>query len=447
METLSMPQTVSSLLTLNLSDLEGEHYRYGYDPIHCKIYDDNGVIVENHTLTEIIKHVKTKEQHDKCNRDLKTKDNNPTHIRIFLGSRCNFNCTYCKQHRDIMLETYTKEDVDNFVENFFSNVDTSGIVQIQFWGGEPLAYKKTLLYLSKCLRERLPNVELFTLSNGSLWTKEFVDEAMSVGLVLGISHDGPGQCYRTSDPLEPGTDSHDAIMHYWDLIQDDENVAFTILLTMTNKNTADFDETEKYFTDIFGEKIVGRLNFLPLMIDTTLQHNCQYDCSSDGKFAFRLLSYMIKKKMNPTPFTVQLIGFIRCFLNNNFAVNPMQVSCFMASPISLVVDMHGNIIPCQNYGSTSTLFDGSVAKIGHISDMKDVKFPNYLKVDEKETKCMTCPVVAMCMGGCPLNKQEYLSPECKSNFVFYTGLLAYVIFLITGKILLSIDGDFSCKDL
>lgn len=439
---------LANMLSLHLVDVYGNKHIYKYDNTRCDIYNESGEKIVNKQLNEFIERVQPKlHQHkDKCSHDLYKKYKDPSHVRILLGSKCNYNCKYCKQERDEILDEYTVEDVTALVTMFKENISPKNIYQIQLWGGEPLIYKNTALELSKQLHALYPNIEIFTLSNGSLWTDTFVDDAISAGLMLGISHDGPGQDYRTGDPLREGSKSRSAILKYWEYVKHNPDTAFSILLTITDKNSVDLFATEQYFVDIFGDEILGRLNFLPLMIDNTSQHDCKIDTSRENNFSYRVLEYLMKKQLTPSGCAVQLLDFAKLFTRNHFVLDPEQVSCFIASPISLVCDMRGNIIPCQNYTAQSVV-RGMSAKMGHISNMDTITHPKYIKLNEKQTKCMTCPVVPMCMGGCPLNEHSYLSDECKSNFVFYMGMLAYVVYLMTDMLIESIDGDFSCRDM
>lgn len=442
---------IQNRLTLHTVDEHGNPHVFTYDNLTCTLYDESNERVVNDTFNKYIDSIQ-KDMHkhrEKCDHDLNTKHKNPTHIRISLGDKCNYRCKYCKQEHHDTRDPYSTEELDKFIELFSKNLEVTDVDQIQLWGGEPLIYKKTILYLTKKFKELYPDVGVFALSNGSLWTKEFVDECIEVGLMLGLSHDGPGQCYRTTDPLEEGTISREAILYYWNYVRENPTNTFSILLTLTDKNSVDFIATEEYFVNIFGKDIMYRVNFLPLMIDNADQHGCQYDtASTEGTpgISFKVLSYLMSRHMEPCGFTTQTMEFAKLFTRKKFRVCENQVSCFIASPVSIVLDLYGNIIPCQNYTATSTI-RGMSANMGHVSDIDNLIYPKYIKLKDKATKCLSCPVVAMCMGGCPLNEQPYLSEECKSNFVLYMGMFAYVVFLMTGTLLTSIDGEFSCKSI
>lgn len=444
-----MPTTERSLLQLNLQDpMTNDKFVYTFDPLKCIIYDADDKAIDTMPVHEAIRGIHVHECKDKQSWDLKTKYNTPTHIRISLGMKCNYRCKYCKQEHTDTIDNYTDEDISKLIDMMSKNLDLSKLKQIQFWGGEPLIYKRTLFNLIDKLRTIIPDTcELFALTNGSLMTPEIADKAYLNDLILGISHDGPGQLFRGGDPLKEGSVSRDGILRYWDLIKKNRENGFTILLTMTKANTTEFNATEKYFVDIFGIEILQRLNFLPLMVDNTDQSDCAMDYSSDSGMAFKIFSFLYHKQMSPSGFTVPLLGFMRYFFKDHFEVDTEQVTCFMASPGVLVFDLYGNILPCQNYNAESVLFDGSTAKMGTLEDLDHVVYPNYISLHKKETQCMSCPVVAMCMGGCPLNKQEYHSKECQLNFTYYMGMLAYLIYLFTGKVLMSIDGEFACKDI
>lgn len=412
---------------------------YMFDPKTYTIYNPDGSIADVTNLQTICDMMSDKLKVKKFKQlPSGIKHNTPTHIRIALGTNCNFSCKYCKQPKTVMSHEYSDEEIESFIEKF-KTLDTSKLRNIQFWGGEPLLYKRTIFKLLDGLKPLVNNdTSFFTLSNGSLWTKEFVDIALQKGLYLGISHDGPGQCYRSADPLKLGSVSNDAIMYYWNTIKDTPENHFTVLVTMTNENTKDFAETEKFFVDRFGESIWTHINFLPLIIEDKEYVKCSILNTDEKNVPFKMLKYLISLGGIQTGFVPHILNIAKAIVEPKYIISDDQVSCFIASPNVLAMDIYGHVLPCQNF--TDHI-------LGDITDISSVKIPEYIKLKDKQTNCETCPVVTVCMGGCPLVKQEHLSDMCKNNFSFFIGIFAYVIFIATGKIITTIDGDFSCRDI
>ena len=442
-----MQKMGDSMLQLLLHDpVTHNECIYTYDHLHLKIYDDTHTLVNIDHLKPLVENIKI---HDckvhKSNKPHWKKCNDPRHIRITLGRDCNFRCKYCIQHHTDTenRDNITDADISIFKFLYSKYLDFSNIEMIQFWGGEPLLYKNTLLKATKALREIVPSdTKIFTLSNGSLWTEDFVDECLKLNLQLGLSHDGPGQCLRSADPLKENTSSRKAILKYWNSIKNmsDEDNYFSILCTATNESLKDLDATTKYFVDIFGDKIHGRYNFKCLIVENETQIPYMLDTSPKAKIPFKIFSYLFNTGISNNGFGLTIVDVLQMFLNENFSINDERVSCFLSSANILVTDLLGNVYPCQNYCTPDRC-------IGSIRDLENIVIPNYSVLKNHRTNCLKCPVVAMCMGGCPLVNYDYLSDNCKTQFVFNIGIFSYIVYLITGKVLMSIHGDFPCKDL
>lgn len=439
-----MQSTENSRLLLNLYDpIKNTYHNYTYDNIHLKIYDENSKVVSTDHLKPLLSKAKI---HD-CKIRVSDKphwykSNKPRHIRITLGQNCNFRCKYCIQHHtEDLFPDDNVLNVNTLIDVYSKYLDLSDVEMIQFWGGEPLLYKNTILSATKALKHIVPHsTKIYALSNGSLWDDEFISACLEVGLQLGLSHDGPGQYLRSKDPLAKDTKSRDAILRYWNAIKDIEENNFSILCTATNASLADITATDKYFINTFGEKIKGRYNYKCLIVENEEQKKYMLDTSRNAKIPFKIFTHLFNKKLDGNGFGLNVIDTLQLFTNEQFGINLDRVTCFLSSANVLVTDLLGNVYPCQNYCSKDRI-------MGHISNLEHLNIPKYNVLSNKRTQCIHCPVLAMCMGGCPLVDYEYLNDNCKSQFVFNIGILSYVIYLITGKVLISIDGDFPCRNI
>ena len=93
----------------------------------------------------------------------------PKVLKISLGLSCNYECEYCSQ-RFVPRAAETSPGV---VEEFVSNLDQwvkQPPSRVEFWGGEPLVYIKTLRPLAEALREKYPEAVFSIITNGSLLT-------------------------------------------------------------------------------------------------------------------------------------------------------------------------------------------------------------------------------------------------------------------------------------
>ena len=119
-------------------------------------------------------------------------------VKIQLGLSCNYSCSYCSQRFVERPPETNKKDIDNFME-LFDNLefDEKTGLKIEFWGGEPFVYWKTLKPLAEAIAEKFShwkNPPRFSvITNGSILTKEICAWLMYMGFSVGMSHDGPGQ--------------------------------------------------------------------------------------------------------------------------------------------------------------------------------------------------------------------------------------------------------------
>jgi uncharacterized protein len=158
--------------------------------------DGSNVLKEVNTQPDV--EIPAKINHGKKN--LKT-------VKIQMGLSCNFECDYCSQRFVPHADATNSEDVQPFVDNmsqwFEGGDDGLGLnVKVEFWGGEPLVYWKTLKPLAEAIIKKYPNIMPSIITNGSLLDEEKNQWLEENNFNLAISHDGPGQYVRGPDPLE-----------------------------------------------------------------------------------------------------------------------------------------------------------------------------------------------------------------------------------------------------
>src|SRR3954471_10435285 len=123
-------------------------------------------------------------------------------LKIQLGLRCNYSCSYCNQSSSIAEATISRTaDADEFLERLDAWLESTP-ERIEFWGGEPLVYFAKLKRLVPALRMRFPKAVLFMVSNGSLIDEQVMEFIERWDLHVAISQDGPGQHLRGPDPFE-----------------------------------------------------------------------------------------------------------------------------------------------------------------------------------------------------------------------------------------------------
>jgi uncharacterized protein len=182
-------------------------------------------------------------------RNLKT-------IKIQLGLSCNFECEYCNQRFVPHADATNPDDVNPFVDGMSSwyhgGEDGLGAgTKIEFWGGEPLVYWKTLKPLAEAVKKKYPNCHMSLITNGSLLDIDKNTWLDSLGFSIAVSHDGPGQPVRGPDPLEDEK-SKEGILDLYKRLAPKRKFSFNAMINNKNISRAGIQE---FFVDLVRREL------------------------------------------------------------------------------------------------------------------------------------------------------------------------------------------------
>ena len=178
-------------------------------------------------------------------------------LKIQMGLKCNYACTYCNQASQPHEVQGGIGDVQNFLRRlptwFDGGADGEGTgVRIEFWGGEPLVYWKVFRVLAGALRSAYPKARFNIITNGALIDDDKIELLDTLGFSVGISHDGPAMRYRGPDPLDD-PQKRAAIRKLYDRLRPWGRIGFNAVLHKHNTSLA--------------AGIVGQENFLSRKLD------------------------------------------------------------------------------------------------------------------------------------------------------------------------------------
>jgi uncharacterized protein len=108
--------------------------------------------------------------------------------------------------------------------------------------------------------------------------------------------------------------------------------------------------------------------------------------------------------------------------------------CGMDAPDQLAVDLHGNVMTCQNTGALGR------HRLGDVMHMEDVRLTQATHWSQREC-CSHCPVVQLCKGGCMFLQGEHFAQSCENEYRFNLAILDGVLRSVTGLRLHRITGD------
>jgi uncharacterized protein len=370
-----------------------------------------------------------------------TKSKYVTLLKVQLGLSCNFECEYCSQRFVERADETNKDDVDHFMsklENLsFSEKDG---LKIELWGGEPLVYWKTIVPLVKALKEKFkdwkkpPRYSMIT--NGSLLTEE-INQWLLYNLdSMAISHDGPGQHVRGPDPFQEPETKRLALDLYRKF---KGNMSFNSMINAQNMSRKAVYEWFKEFTG--NENVnLGEGAFVDAYDDGGMSVSLK---TKDDHFKFRQLAFKeiiesdanlgfgsIKDKLN------YFMGNVTGHKHAKF----VHQKCGMDDRNTLAVDLHGNVLTCQNVSSVSINTNGEAHLSGTIENLQDVKVTTSTHWSQRK-ECSDCPVLHICQGSCMFVSGDYWYQTCANAYSDAISIFAMGIYKITGYIPTFIDND------
>jgi uncharacterized protein len=175
-----------------------------YDNEKNILSTENGFVFENKQLANF----------DSLKESIPFSPTNPlkksrdvTTLKIQLGLSCNYSCEYCSQRFVERAEETNFKDIEDFLEKIKNlNFSERNGLKIEFWGGEPFVYWKTLKPLAEAILDRFSGwkrkPQFSIITNGSILNEDIIDWLMMMNFTVSISHDGPGQSVRGPDPFD-----------------------------------------------------------------------------------------------------------------------------------------------------------------------------------------------------------------------------------------------------
>lgn len=297
-------------------------------------------------------------------------------VRLIMGTQCNMKCSYCSQLKSDI--SYSISDCDKWEK-------PEGLKSIEFWGGEPLLYRK---YIERLL-PKLKDVKKGIITNGSLLTDEVVDWLNSNEIRVTISHDS---YMDTRDYLELNPQVLNRISDLY---------VNTII-------TPDIDpfKVADYFENL---GIKAKLRFHPCIYNTSNYHSTP---EKELELASRLFTLAQTNRIDG------LVWDSMHAMHGILGVNP---SCSLYKSNIRVFDIKGNEFLCQNYVSRKDIITNGEKKLQNF----DV--------------CKSCCLQNICGGGCRVVKSRQFYDTCRSYFVYWLAMFQSAVFKHTNVILQMCD--------
>lgn len=405
--------------------------KFYYDSHTNSLYNDGGELLS----LPPPKPLEWYEEESK-NHGVLTKVNNPMTVRILLGQACNYSCNYCMQ-KDIGNPNERPESfyIDDFIEAFNNNLDTSRLERIELWGGEPLLYWKDIIRLMTMLDS--PDREFFISTNGSPFVQKHVDffKTLKGRVLINLSHDAWEHERLRGEDILKNPKKVDIIKQ---LIALGPNVQLGVGCVVSATNY-DLFEINRYFKEFADREGLDRLKVTYILAKNYDERNAENsadhvirgeDLQIFGGILKRFITASLSDPLGKNILRNNIVssdeGIITYakFLKNQIPITTKS-ACGADSNDMLSVDIQGNVRVCPH--TNEKYISGSLNKF------KEIKIVN-LDMERKTNHCFKCPVKRICRSSCPIKfPNEVFYTNCSLEKVWWGNIQLAAMKLLFGQ--------------
>ena len=398
---------------------EHDQKKFYYDNEHNTLKDEDGFEFNFTDLENIKKKQEGLVPVVPFSKDVPLKKQNLARkVKIQMGLSCNYSCDYCSQKFVERPKETSKKDIDAFMEMFDKlefNEQTG--LSIEFWGGEPFVYWKTMKPLAEAIRDKFSSWKrkprFSVITNGSILTPEINAWLVYMGFSVSISHDGPGQHVRGPDPLADPKQKK-IIMELYEVLNPQKRISFNSMLYAKNQSRKAIHE---WFVEVTGDPNVthGEGGIVDAYDEDGASNSL---LTKKDHFEYRKLSFNdIFSSDTPLNFA-QIDTKINMFMQSILRQDESKYlgqKCGMDNEDVIAVDLRGNVLTCQNVSAVQVGLNGEQHLGGHISDIGSVEIKTATHWMNRE-ECPSCPVLHICKGACMFLDGKYWEISCANAY-------------------------------
>lgn len=360
---------------------------------------------------------------------------NITRLKIQMGLACNYSCSYCSQSAFAHPKAKQSRDITATVEKVRNAIPDDSLNRIEFWGGEPLVYWKTLKPLAEALRVYYPSARFSIITNGSLVTKEIADWLDENGFVVSISHDGPGQHARGEDPLDT---NYEAIDYLIGKLLPSGRFSFN---SMLHRDSHSRLAIMKFFDERFPQHNFPSFGEMFYVDPYNEGGHKAIGFTEEEHYDIRRMNWLEMKYNLDAINRASSVGMALDAYMNDRTVAGVGQKCGMDDPEVLAMDMDGNVLTCQNVAHGSIAPNGKMHTIGKIDKMEDIKLRSATHWSRRDN-CPTCPVLKSCKGSCMFLQGKGFDSACDIMFSSHVAVLAAAFEVKTGFIPVRFEAEW-----
>ena len=358
---------------LKLKDIEVDY----------KYIDDNGLIELVHSRIIVENNYKDNNKYLDIIKMLKIMEGKKAGIRkytILPTTFCNARCVYCYE-QNYVHNSMSEKTAERLVK-YIEDTKNSGSVRLAWFGGEPLVGHKIISQICRSLKDNNIEFKSEMISNGALFSKEIVKEALENWNLksVQISLDGEKSDYENRKHfINPNRDNYESVMN--NILTLAENGVKVVLRSNFDNDNID---SLKDLIDDLSIRFVG-LDNIKIYFHTLYQLYESEEYENQLQKIKQIYDYAKKKKMkvvcsNPSGLKLHL-----CMADDNGR--------------SVVISPEGKIFSCEHMPENKTwgnIFNG-------ITDQEE--YEKYKEVSAIDKECEKCCFLPFCTSfykkGCP----------------------------------------------
>jgi len=411
---------------------DGDKRVFHYDNMANVLKDSDGKVFE-FPADEMPQHsLKPYKPFDK-NRPLK-KSKLISHLKIQMGLSCNYSCDYCSQKFVERQPETSKKDIDVFMEKLDNlHFDEDVGLRVEFWGGEPLVYWKTMKPLAEAIAEKFDSwktkPQFTVITNGSILTDEIIDWLMMMDFGVSISHDGPGQFVRGPDPFDDPEQKERILGFYRMMTRLGKSFSFNAMLNAKNQSRK---EIYDWFVNLTGDEnvIIGEGS----MVDAYDEEGISYSLNTKQEhFEFRQRAFGELYSSGGNIGFLSQLAKIDDLMNSILSHRESKYlgqKCGMDDEHTISVDLRGNVMTCQNVSSLEISKNGESHHGGTLEDYSNVALKSVTHWSNRK-ECPECPVLHICKGACMFLEEKYWDISCANAYSDNVALFASAFTVLT----------------
>jgi len=347
----------------------------------------------------------------KKSRDVKT-------VKIQMGLSCNYSCDYCSQKFVERPKETNAKDIENFMKLFSElRFSEKNGLRVEFWGGEPFVYWKTMKPLAEAIRAKFAHwkkpPQFSVITNGSILSEDICAWLYAMGFSVAVSHDGPGQFVRGPDPFED-EETKKLVLEMYDVFKAEGRMSFNAMLNSKNISRK---EIYDWFVKFTGDQnvILGEGGFVDAYDEDGLENSLH---TKKDHFNYRQQSfkdiYENEGKIGFVGVLGKIDAFTKAVLSHRESKYVNQ-KCGMDDEQTISFDLRGNVITCQNVSALETSKNGESHLGGNLADFDNIELKSATHwMNRKE--CAGCPVLHICQGACMFLDGKFWETSCNNAY-------------------------------